>query len=143
IKTSGFANNSGYNVNLESLGEFSISSQNVGADSGDGVAQVRMITQRGTNQLHGTLFYFGRNDFFNANSWSNNRNGNPRARLHQHRFGGSIGGPVEIPKIYHGKNRTFFFFEYTAFREKFQNTDSRTVYTAAARQGIFQYLDSN
>jgi hypothetical protein len=79
IKTSGFANNSGYNVNLESLGEFSISAQNVGADSGAGVAQVRMITQRGSNQIHGTAFYFGRNDFFNANSWSNNRTGQPRA----------------------------------------------------------------
>src|SRR5882724_7335590 len=143
IKTSGFANNSGYNVNLESLGEFSISGQNVGADSGVGVVQVRMITQRGSNELHGTAFYFGRNDFFNANTWSNNRTGNARARLHQHRVGGSIGGPVYIPKIYNGKNRTFFFFEYTAFREKFQNTDARTVYTEAARSGTFQYLDRN
>jgi len=82
IKTSGFANNSGYNVNLESLGEFSISGQNVGADSGVGVVQVRMITQRGTNDMHGTLFYFGRNDFLNANTWSNNRTGNIRPRLH-------------------------------------------------------------
>jgi hypothetical protein len=143
IKTSGFANNSGYNVNLESLGEFSISGQNVGADSGVGVVQVRMITQRGSNEMHGTAFYFGRNDFFNANSWSNNRNGNPRSRLHQHRLGGSIGGPVYIPKVYNGKNRTFFFFEYTAFREKFQNTDARTVYTEPARNGMFQYLDRN
>ena len=143
IKTSGFANNSGYNVNLESLGEFSITGQNVGADSGVGVVQVRMVTARGTNQLHGTAFYFGRNDFFNANSWNNNRTGQVRPRLHQHRLGGSIGGPVYIPKVYNGKNRTFFFFEYTAFREKFKNTDARTVYTDAARKGIFQYLDAN
>jgi len=143
IKTSGFANNSGYNVNLESLGEFSISGQNVGADSGVGVVQVRMITQRGSNELHGTAFYFGRNDFLNANTWNNNRNGNARPRLHQHRLGGSIGGPVYIPKVYNGKNRTFFFFEYTAFREKFQNVDARTVYTDAARKGNFQYLDRN
>lgn len=143
IKTSGFANNSGYNVNLESVGEFSISGSNIGADSGDGVAQVRMITARGTNQVHGSLFYFGRNDFLNANSWANNRLGSPRPRLNQHRFGGSIGGPVYLPKVYHGQNRTFFFFEYSGFREHFQNTDDVQTYSAAARSGIFQYLDTN
>jgi Carboxypeptidase regulatory-like domain/TonB dependent receptor-like, beta-barrel len=143
IKTSGFANNSGYNVNLESIGEFSISGQNIGADSGAGVAQVRMITARGTNVPHGSLFYFGRNDFLNANSWTNNRLGNPRATSHQHRFGGSIGAPVEIPKIYNGRNRTFFFFEYSGFREHLQSIDDNQVYSQNARNGIFQYQDAN
>jgi hypothetical protein len=143
IKTSGFANNSGYNVTLESVGEFSISGQNIGADSGDGVVQVRMVTQRGTNQFHGSLFYFGRNDFLNANSYNNNRLGSPRSRLNQHRFGGAVGGPVAIPKVYNGRNRTFFFFTYSGFREHFQNTDDNEVYSQNARNGIFQYQDAN
>jgi hypothetical protein len=143
IKTSGFANNSGYDVNLESVGEFSISGQNLEADSGAGVVQVRIVTSRGSNQPHGSLFYFGRNDFFDANTWTNNQTGTPRNKLHQHRFGGSIGGPVYIPKVYNGKNRSFFFFEYSGFREHFSNSDSATVYTAAARTGNFQYTDSS
>ncbi|MGA2270352.1 MAG: carboxypeptidase-like regulatory domain-containing protein [Bryobacteraceae bacterium] len=143
IKTSGFANNSGYDVNLESVGEFSISGQNLEADAGDGVAQVRMVTQRGFNALHGGLFYFGRNDAFNANTWFNNKNGVARSRLHQHRFGGSIGGPVYLPKLYHGKNRTFFFFDYSGFREHFQDTPSPTVYTADAKKGLYSYVGSN
>ena len=143
IKTSGFANNSGYDVNLESVGEFSITGQNVGADAGDGVVQVRMVTARGGNPLHGGLFYFGRNDAFNANTWFNNKNSTPRSRLHQHRFGGNISGPVYLPKLYNGKNRTFFYFDYSGFREHFQDTPTQTVYTAAAKTGSYSYMGSN
>jgi|GEM_PF-401480 len=137
IKTSGFA--AAGNVTLESIGEFSITGQNVGADSGDGVVQIRMTTARGGNQFHGSAFYYGRNDAFNANTWTSNFSGTPRPILRQHRYGGSIGGPVEIPKVYHGKEKTFFFFSYSVFQRHFQNTDSRTVLTAPARTGLFTY----
>lgn len=137
IKTSGFA--AAGNVTLESMGEFSITGQNVGSDSGDGVVQIRMTTARGGNHFHGSTFYYGRNDAFNANTWTNNFSGTPRPILRQHRYGGSIGGPVEIPKLYHGKERTFFFFSYSVFQRHFQNTDSRTVLTAPARTGLFTY----
>ena len=60
IKTSGFA--AAGNITLESIGEFSITGQNVGSDSGDGVVQIRMSTTRGGNQFHGSAFYAGRND---------------------------------------------------------------------------------
>jgi hypothetical protein len=137
IKTSGFA--AAGNITLEGIGEFSITGQNVGSDSGDGVVQIRMSTSRGGNQFHGSAFYAGRNDAFNANTWTNNFSGTPRPILRQHRYGGSIGGPVEIPKLYHGKEKTFFFFSYSVFQRHFQNTDSRTVLTAAARTGLFTY----
>jgi Carboxypeptidase regulatory-like domain len=137
IKTSGFA--AAGNITLESIGEFSITGQNVGADSGDGVVQIRMSTTRGGNQFHGTAFYAGRNDAFNANTWTNNYTGTPRPILRQNRYGGSIGGPVTIPKVYHGKDRTFFFFSYSVFQRHFQNTDARTVLTAPARTGLFTY----
>jgi hypothetical protein len=143
IKTSGFGTNFGYIPALEGTGEFSITGQNLGAESGDGVVQVRLTTDRGTNQLHGGLFYFGRNDFFNANTWLNDAHGTPRSALHQHRFGGRVGGPVRIPKLYNGKDRTFFFFEYSAFREHFQNTEDNAVLTADARNGIFKYVGSS
>lgn len=143
IKTSGFANNSGYDMNLESLGEISISGQNIGADAGMGVVQVRMTTARGGSNLHGSLFYFGRNDAFNSNSWFNNMRGTPKSKLHQHRFGGSVSGPVYIPKLYNGKDRTFFFFQYSGFREHFQDQPTQTVYTQAARTGLYSYMGSN
>ncbi len=137
IKTSGFAAAS--NITLESIGEFSITGQNVGADSGDGVVQIRMSTARGGNQFHGSAFYAGRNDAFNANTWTNNFTGTPRPILRQNRYGGSIGGPTDIPKLYRAKDRTFFFFSYSVFQRHFQNTDARTVLTAPARTGIFSY----
>jgi hypothetical protein len=143
IKTSGFGSNSGYDMNLESLGEISISGQNIGADAGMGVVQVRMTTARGGNNLHGSLFYFGRNDVFNSNTWFNNKNDTPKSRLHQHRFGGSVGGPVYIPKLYNGKNQTFFFFQFSGFREHFQDQPTQTVYTASARTGQYNYMGSN
>lgn len=141
IKTSGFAAAS--NITLESIGEFSITGQNVGSDSGDGVVQIRMTTARGGNQFHGSAFYFARNDAFNANTWTSNFTGTPRPILRQNRYGASIGGPVEIPKIYHGKERTFFFFSYSVFQRHFQNTDSRTVLTAPARTGLFSYVGAD
>jgi Carboxypeptidase regulatory-like domain/TonB dependent receptor len=137
IKTSGFA--AAGNITLESIGEFSITGQNVGSDSGDGVVQIRMSTSRGGNQFHGSAFYAGRNDAFNANTWTNNFTGTLRPTLKQHRYGGSIGGPVDIPKLYRGKQRTFFFFSYSVFQRHFQNTDARTVLTADARNGLFTY----
>ena len=137
IKTSGFA--AAGNITLESIGEFSITGQNVGSDSGDGVVQIRMSTTRGGNQFHGSAFYAGRNDAFNANTWTNNFTGTARPILRQHRYGGSIGGPVDIPKLYRGKERTFFFFSYSVFQRHFQNTDARTVLTAPARNGLFTY----
>jgi Carboxypeptidase regulatory-like domain/TonB dependent receptor len=137
IKTSGFA--AAGNITLESIGEFSITGQNVGSDSGDGVVQIRMSTARGGNQFHGTAFYAGRNDAFNANTWTNNFTGTSRPILRQHRYGGSFSGPVDIPKLYHGKERTFFFFSYSVFQRHFQNTDARTVLTEPARNGLFTY----
>lgn len=124
---------------VENTGEFSISSQNIGSSSGAGVGQVRIVTPRGTNELHGSVFYFHRNDFFNANSWENNLNGTPREREREHRFGGRVGGPVFIPKVYDGRDRTLFFFRYEGFRENETTTRNRTVLTQEARNGIFRY----
>ncbi len=141
IKTSGFSAAS--NITLESLGEFSITGQNVGADAGDGVVQIRMTTKRGSNLFHGTGFYAHRNDAFNANTWTNNFSGTPIANLRQHRYGGSFSGPVWIPKVYNGKEKTFFFFSYSVFQRNFAATASRTVLTAPARTGQFTYTGAD
>src|SRR5207302_3033421 len=70
----------------------------------------------GTNAYHGSAYDFVRNEAFDANNFFNNGRGIPRAAYKQHDFGASAGGPVWIPKIYNGKNRTFFFWSYEGCR---------------------------
>jgi hypothetical protein len=107
------------------------------------VAQVRLVTPSGNNELHGNMFYQHRNDAFNANDFFNNATGVDREIERQHFFGFAISGPVFIPKVYDGRNRSFFFFSYEGFREPFSTTVNRTVLTPTARQGIFRYVGAN
>jgi hypothetical protein len=130
---------------LDSVAELSITVGTVGSDAGRGVAQVNMVTKNGTNEFHGRLFYQHRNDALNANTFFNNASGTKKPVLRQHFAGFNIGGPVWLPKkpfgpvAYDGRNKSFFFFSYEAFRENFQATRNRTVLTNEARQGIFRY----
>ncbi|NWF85497.1 MAG: TonB-dependent receptor [Bryobacteraceae bacterium] len=70
---------------------------------------ISYATRSGTNDLHGSFEYFIRNKALNANSWLNNRKGLPRADDPRKFYSGALGGPVAIPKLYDGRNRTFFF----------------------------------
>ena len=128
---------------LDSVQEFSLTVGTVGSDAGRGVAQVTMITKNGTNEFHGRLFYQHRNEALNANTYFNNASDTPRSVLRQHFAGGNVGGPVFVPKVYNGRDKSFFFFSYEAFRENFQATRNRTVLTNSARQGLFSYTGSN
>jgi Carboxypeptidase regulatory-like domain len=130
---------------LNSTSEFSVTVGTVGSDAGRGLAQVRMVTKSGTNDLHGGVFWQHRNDALNANTFFNNATGTPKQVQRQNFFGGSVGGPVVLPKKllgplgYDGRNRSFFFFSYEGFREPFSVTRNRTVLTPEARQGLFRY----
>jgi len=128
---------------VEGTAEFSISTGTIGADSGRGVGQVRIVTPSGSNSIHGNASYFGENDVFNANNFFNNSTGTPKNKVRQHRFGFSVGGPVDVPHVYDGRDKTFWFFSYTGFREPLSNTFNRTVLTQDARNGIFKYVDGN
>jgi hypothetical protein len=75
-----------------------------------------------------------------ANTWSNNRNNSPRAAFQRNQFGGMIGGPISIPKLYDGKNRTFFFFAEQSTRTRSAATGTGTVPIEAWRQGDFSDL---
>jgi len=128
---------------LASTQEFSVTVGTVGSDMGRGVAQVRMVTKSGTNEFHGSVFYQHRNDFLEANSFFNNAAGTPRPIERQHWFGVAAGGPAFVPKIYDGRNKSFWFFSYEGFRENFMATRNRTVLTDLARQGTFRYAGSD
>ncbi|HVG28564.1 MAG TPA: TonB-dependent receptor [Pyrinomonadaceae bacterium] len=135
---------------LNSTSEVSISTGTNGSDAGRGVAQVRLVTKGGTNELHGEVFYLVRNDWLEANDFFNNLSGTVRPREHQHFFGFAVGGPVVLPRfgeggkrVWNGRDKSFWFLSYEGFRENFAATRNRTVLTQEARNGLFRYVGSN
>jgi hypothetical protein len=128
---------------LNATSEFSITVGTVGSDAGRGVAQVALVTKSGSNEFHGGVFYQHRNDALNANTFFNNATNTEKAIQRQHFFGISAHGPVWIPKVYDGRNRSFWFYSYEGFREPFSATRNRTVLTEEARRGIFRYTGAN
>ncbi len=128
---------------LNATSEFSITVGTVGSDAGRGVAQVSLVTPSGSNGFHGGVFYQHRNDALNANTFFNNATNTPKAILRQHFFGVQSSGPVWIPKLYDGRNKSFWFFSYEGFRENFNATRNRTVLTESARAGIYRYVGAN
>lgn len=137
VKTSSFFAISAPTV--DAVGEFNVSVGGVGVDAGFGAAQVNIRTQRGTNDFHGSAYWFQRTNALNANTWFNNASGTPRPFQLQNRIGFNVGGPAFIPKLYDGRNRTWFFWNYEAFREPLSRSRTRTVLTPSARTGQFTY----
>ena len=125
---------------VDSIGEFNVSVGGVGSDAGFGAAQVSMVTQRGTNDFHGSLFWYQRTDALNANTWFNNASNVARPFQLQNQIGVSAGGPVVIPKVYNGKNKTWIFGVFEAYREPRSQPRERTVMTTSAEQGLFTYM---
>jgi hypothetical protein len=74
--------------------------------------RVNLLTRSGANKYHGRAFYFFRDESLNANTWKNNSLGLSRLPLQEHDPGFTFSGPLIIPKLYHGRNRTFFFSAY-------------------------------
>lgn len=103
-------------------------------------ATVNVALKSGTNNLHGTLYEFVRNDKLSGNDFFLNRAGRPRAPLRYNRYGGTVGGPIWIPKIYKGRDRTFFFFGYEGIKDQFPEPGQFTVPTAAERRGDLSAL---
>ena len=100
-----------------------------------GAGVVSMTTKSGTNQLHGTLFTFIQNAALNAAPYFNSyQQKGPEKVL---RFGFDVGGPVWLPKVYNGRNRTFWFFGFEPLRDKNATSAYYRVPTAAERQGDF------
>ncbi|MBI3679591.1 MAG: TonB-dependent receptor [Acidobacteria bacterium] len=122
---------------VELMEELVIQTANYSAESGRGASQVNMTTRAGTNRLRGTLFHYFQNDALNANSYMSNTYGLRKPVVRQNLFGGTIGGPVFLPKIYNGRNRTFFSFGYEGIRSPNSSLFVSSVPTAAMRSGDF------
>jgi hypothetical protein len=106
-----------FSPSVDSLSEFKVETSTYSADSGGAPGgQVNMITKRGGNTLHGTLWEFNRNDALTQSYDAIAGKTATPARLNRNQFGGNIGGPVMLPKLYSGKDRTFFFFNWESGR---------------------------
>ncbi len=121
--------------------EFTVSTSSYSAEFGSSTGGIVNFTiKSGGNEFHGEGYELLRNEVFNANSFVNNFFGNPRPTDNQHDFGGNIGGPVWIPKLYNGRNRTFFFFNYEGYRFTQSETVQVSVPTLKMRTGDFSEL---
>jgi hypothetical protein len=104
-------------ISVDALQEFRVESSTYSAEYGRAPGgQVSFATRSGSNTLHGTAFDYLRNNYFDANDWFNDYYGVPLSALRQNDFGGTVGGPIVIPFVYNGKNRTFFFVSYEGLR---------------------------
>lgn len=98
---------------------------------------VNATVKSGTNQFHGSLYEFWRNDKLEANSFINNSVGEGKPRQRYNQFGASAGGPFYLPKLYNGRNRTFVFGSWESIRQADPTSMLTTVPTAQQRAGDF------
>ncbi len=127
---------------LETLQEFRVETNSLKAEYGQTSGGViNLVSKAGTNELHGSLFEFLRNDAFDArNAFATQRDpitGRIKQMLRYNQFGGTAGGPVYIPKVYNGRNRTFFFAGYERWRQRTAPLMRSTVPTPEQREGDF------
>ena len=123
-----------YSPSPDAIQEFNIISQNPSAEFGNFLGGIVNISiKSGTNSYHGSVFEFLRNDKFNANSWSNNLSGTPKAAIRYNQFGATVGGPII-------KDRLFFFADYEGLRNPTTSTQQIKVLSAPERAGNFGEL---
>jgi hypothetical protein len=119
---------------LDGIREFKVITSGAMAEFGK-PAQVVLVTKSGTNDVHGTALEYNRNRITAAKNFF--AESLPLPQYNRNEFGGNLSGPITIPKVYSGKNRSFFFFNYEGFRRRQASTVSSQVPTAAERTGDF------
>jgi hypothetical protein len=123
---------------VDSVQEFKVQTNTLPAEFGrTGGGVVNIVTKSGSNELRGTGYEFFRNKELSANNWFNNRAGTPRPLSTLNQFGGTLGGPLQIPRTYDGRNRTFWFASYEGLREDRGLSQVFTVPTPEQLAGDF------
>ena len=125
---------------VDALQEFKVQSNAYSAEFGRGNgAIINAVIKSGANELHGSLWEFLRNEKFDSRNYFDDRS-RPTPPYKQNQFGGTFGGPIYIPHIYDGKNRSFFFVDYEGLRIRQAQTQSAFVPSLPWRQGDFSDL---
>lgn len=144
-----YAGNQTYiNPPYESVSEFRVDTSTFNAQYGLGQGAVTYSMASGTNQLHGDAFDILRNQYFDSDGFFPTRfgpNGKPLPPIdQQNNYGFTVGGPIILPKIYNGKNRTFFHFSLDFFKQNLAENQIGTVPTAAMKSGNFSnFVDAS
>lgn len=130
----------------DSVQELRVETSSYSAEFGrTGGGTVNIVTKSGTNQFRGNAFYYNQNDAYNANSFVNNRNAvfTPDGRavakpiVRRNQYGFTFGGPVWIPKLYNGRNKTFFFTAFEQRRDSDPTQGFNSVPTSRELRGDF------
>jgi hypothetical protein len=132
-----------FQPSVDAISEFRLQTGALNASYGGGLtAVINYNAKSGTNELHGTAYEYLINPVFNANSFDNNAAGDTtKSPYRQNNYGGAVGGPLIIPKVYNGKNKSFWFFNYEAsHRRTAYYSGFRTVPTDAFKNGDFSAL---
>ncbi len=128
-----------YRINPDNVQEFKVTTNNATAEEGrNSGASISIATRSGTNDFHGTAFFFLRNEALNSNEFFSNAQSTPKPMIRMGQYGFEMGGPIR-------KNKTFFFGSYQANRIDFTQPIDQTfgipiVYTSEARNGVFRYF---
>jgi hypothetical protein len=139
----GFRNHPGYmnrlTPTLDSVEEFRIDTAAFKAEESHASGgMITLITKSGTNEFHGGLFDYYQSQRLDANTWGNNRLGGKKAIYHRNDFGASAGGPIFLPRIYNGKNKSYFYLSYEGYRQPSSSGRGElTVATAAMKSGDY------
>jgi hypothetical protein len=123
---------------VEAITEFAVDTNGFKAEFGQaGGGIITFVSKSGTNQFHGVAYDFLRNDDLDARGFF----AATRSVYKQNDFGGTLGGPVVLPKLYNGRNKTFFYFAYEGFRNRIgQNGSILSIPTPEMYQGDFSKL---
>jgi hypothetical protein len=125
----------------DAVQEFTVQVNGLPAEYGRvGGGVINIATRSGTNRVHGTAREFLRNSALDANNFFANKNGVPLQSFKRNQYGFSIGGPVYLPKIYNGKNRTFFFVDLERTNERSPVSTTTTLPLDAWKTGGFSAL---
>jgi hypothetical protein len=133
-------------LSLDAMEEVKVQTSNYSAQYGRGSgAQVSLVSRSGTNVFHGTLYDYLRNSATDANDWFSDNYGLKKTPSRQNNFGGTFGGPVRIPGLYNGTDKTFFFFNYEGMRLSLPQPAKAITVPAAClhnRPGLNSYVQA-
>src|SRR6266481_4431999 len=133
-----------YTPPQETVQEVRFITNNFSAEYGRSAGGVLVAAGKsGSNQLHGSAYDYLKNDKLNANSWNNNRNSVLRGRQRHNEYGFTLSGPVYVPHVYNGHNKTFFFFNWEQINDHGVSTPTSTVPTALQKTGDFSQTFTN
>jgi hypothetical protein len=133
----------------DAISEVTVSTSNPGSESsGEGAVQIKFVTQGGSNDYHGSVYWYHRNPSLNANYWFSNRDlapdfvtkKAPQQRILLNQPGVKVGGPISIPGLFSGKDKAFFFVNYEEYRLPEKSPGRvRNILSPEAQQGIHRF----